>query len=70
MESVRTEYENIDGVTPGDTSKGKIRPVCEHFNVHMIFDINMDGNFTKKARFVYDIHTTAPPSSITYSSDM
>ena len=34
----------------------------------MIFDINMDGWFTRKARYVAVRHTTDPPSSITYSS--
>ena len=49
-------------------SKGKIKPGYEHVNVHMIFDIKMDGNFTINARLVADGHTTSPPSSITYSS--
>ena len=48
--------------------KWKINPVYEHVNVHMIFDINMDGKFTRNARLVATGHTTAPPSSITYSS--
>ena len=34
----------------------------------MIFDIKMDGKFTRKACYVADSHTTDPPSSITYSS--
>jgi len=34
----------------------------------MIFDIKMDGKFTRKARLVADRHKTRPPSSITYSS--
>ena len=34
----------------------------------MIFDINMDGWFTHKARYVAGGHTTDPPSSITYPS--
>ena len=34
----------------------------------MIFDINMDGQFTRKARYFSGGHTTDPPSSITYSS--
>ena len=34
----------------------------------MIFDINMDGRFTKMTILVEDGHTTAPSSSITYSS--
>ena len=48
--------------------EGKIKPGHEHVNVHMIFDIKMYGKFTIKARLVADSHTTAPPSSITYSS--
>ena len=36
--------------------------------MHMIFDIKMDEKFTRKAILVVGGHTTAPPSSITYSS--
>ena len=36
--------------------------------MHMIFDIKMVGNFTRKARLVAEGHTIAPPSSNTYSS--
>ena len=48
--------------------KRKIDPVHDHVNVHMIFDINMDGKFTRKAKLVAYGQKTAPPSSITYSS--
>ena len=48
--------------------KGKIKPGYEHVDVHMIFDIKMDGNFTRKARLVAGGHKTSPPSSMTYSS--
>jgi len=34
----------------------------------MIFDVKMDGDFTKKARFVAGGHTTEAPASSTYSS--
>ena len=34
----------------------------------MIFDKNMVGKFTRKARLVDDSHTTSLPSSMTYSS--
>ena len=34
----------------------------------MIFDIKMDGLFTRKARLVADGHKTKPPTSMTYSS--
>ena len=36
--------------------------------MHIIFDINMDGDFTRKTISVVNFHTTAPPSFITYSS--
>ena len=36
--------------------------------MHMIFDINTDGNLTRKEILVADGHTIAPPSSITYSN--
>ena len=36
--------------------------------MHMIFDIKMDGKFTRKERLVANSHTKAPLSSITYSS--
>ena len=65
MENFRISFEKLGDVTPNDTKKRKIRPGYENVNVHMIFDINMDGNFTKKARLVADVHTTATPSPIT-----
>ena len=34
----------------------------------MIFDIKMDGKFTRKAHYVTGSHTTDNPSSITYYS--
>ena len=61
-------FENLGGVTPDEIRKGRINPGYENINVHMIFDIKMDGNFTRKARFVADGHTTAPSSSIIYAS--
>ena len=67
MKKVHIEFDKLDSVTPGETSKGKINTGYDHVNVHMIFDINMDGNFTRKEILVADGHTTAPPSSITYS---
>ena len=68
MTNIRIVFEKLDSVTPDEMRKGKIKPVYEHVNVHMIFDIKMDGNFTRKARLVADSHTTAPKSPITHSS--
>ena len=68
MTNFHIAFEKLDSVTPDDMRKGKIKPGYEHINIHMIFDINMDGKFTRKARLVADGHTISPPSSITYSS--
>ena len=62
--------EKLDGVTTDGMRRGKISPGYEHVNVHMIFETNMDGMFTRKEILVADEHTTAPKSSITYSSVM
>ena len=59
MTNARIEFENIDGVTRGEMRKGKIKPGYEHVNVHMIFDIKMGGNFTRKSILVADGHTIA-----------
>ena len=61
MENVHIVFKKIDNVTPNEMRKGKIRPVYELVNVHMIFDIKMDGKFTKKSILVADGHTTMPP---------
>ena len=68
MTNVSIAFEKLYGVTPDEIRKGKINPGYEHINVHMIFDINMDGKFTRKERLASDIPTTSPPPSITYSS--
>ena len=68
MPNVHIQFYKLDSVIPDEMRKGKIKPGYEHFNAHIIFDINMDGNFTRKARLVANGHTKALPSSITYSS--
>ena len=66
--NVSITFDNLDGVTTDEMRKWKIKPGYEHVNVHMIFDINMDGKFTRNEILVADGHTTELPSSITYSS--
>ena len=61
MTNLSIAFEKLDGVTPDDMRKGKIKPGYENVNVHMIFDIKMGWKFTGKARLVADGHTTAPP---------
>ena len=60
MMNVCIEFEKLDGVIPYKTRKENIKPGYENVNVHMIFDINMDGKFTRRARLVADGRTTAP----------
>ena len=48
MENFRIAFEKLDNVTPDEMRKGKNRPGYEHINVNMIFDINMDGKFTRR----------------------
>ena len=52
MANAYIAIEKIYCLTPNDTRKVKIRPGYEHVNVHMIFDIKMDGKSTRKARLV------------------
>ena len=66
MANTCISFENIDGVTPDEIRNGKIKPIYDHVNMHMIFDINMDGNFTIKVILVADGHKTETPSSIIY----
>lgn len=45
-------------------------PGYQEIGCHMIFDIKMDGKFTKKARFVAGGHTTDSQTTIIYSSSV
>ena len=64
MTNILIAFDKIGGITPDETKKRDIKPRYEHVNVNIIFDIKMDGKFTREARLVSDSHTTAPPSSI------
>ena len=68
MVNVCIAFKKVDGVSPYYMRKGKIRPAYDHVDVHMVFDINIDGKFTRKSILVSDGHITALPQSITYSS--
>ena len=61
MTNVGIGFEKLGSVTPHDMRKGKIDTGYEHVNANMIFDINMNGKFTRKEILVADSHTTAPP---------
>ena len=68
MKNVRIAFEKLEGVTPEEMEGGKIKPGYKFCSTHMVFDIKMDGKFTRKARLVADGHKTDAPASITYSS--
>ena len=62
MANVRIAFDKIEGVTPDEVGKVRTRPGYEHINMHMIFYIDMYGEFTRNARLVANVHTTAPLS--------
>jgi len=68
MRNVRVAFEKIDGVDEKKMRTGKVKPGYSFCSTHMIFDVKMDGSFTRKARLVADGHKTKPPTSMTYSS--
>lgn len=67
MKNVRVAFEAKEDLTPAEARLGKALVGYQEIECHIIFDIKMDGKFTRKARFVAGGHTTSPPSGITYS---
>ena len=68
MKNVRVTFEAWDEGSLEDARRGQKLVGYQEICCHMIFDIKMDGRFTRKARYVSGGHTTNPPSSIMYSS--
>jgi hypothetical protein len=68
MGKVRVAFERWDEGTLEQARDGKILVGYQEIGCHMIFDVKMDGSFTRKARLVAGGHTTETPASITYSS--
>ena len=68
MSKVRVAFERWDEGTLEEARSGKKLVGYQEITCHMIFDIKMDGEFTRKARLVAGGHTTETPASITYSS--
>ena len=64
MANFRIPFEKLDKVTPDEIRKGTFGPGYEHVNVHMIFDVNIYGNFTRKVILASSVHTTEPPPPI------
>jgi hypothetical protein len=67
MSKVRVAFEKLN-VSVDEMRQGKFKPGYQEIKCHMIFDVKMDGNFTRKARLVAGGHMTEAPASITYSS--
>ena len=66
MKNVRVAFNVEEDITPDQARK--TWNGYQEIKCHIIFDIKMDGKFTRKARFVAGGHTTDPPAAITYSS--
>ena len=63
-------FEQWDGGSAEDIRSGKVKlPGFREITCHMIFDVKMDGKFTRKARYVADGNQTGEiPAHLTYSS--
>jgi hypothetical protein len=68
MKNVRPAFQRKDGLTVEEARSGKALVGYQEIKCHMVFDVKMDGNFTRKARLVAGGHTTETPASITYAS--
>ena len=62
-------FERHEEATPEQIRK-QIKPLpgFKEIGVHMIFDVKLDGKFTRKARLLADGHKTDPPQTNTYST--
>jgi len=67
VKNVRVAFQWFTEGLDGDQGPSLLQGYQE-IRCHMIFDIKMDRDFTRKARFVAGGHTTEAPLSTTYSS--
>jgi len=68
MKNVSIAFKEWNGSVK-DARDGKNLVGYQEIKCHMVFDIKMDGNFTRKARFVAGGHTVEKPEATsTYSS--
>ena len=65
MNNVRVDFEAWEEGSLDDARRGQKLVGYQEICCHMIFDINMDGQFTRKACYVAVGHTTDTPTSIT-----
>ena len=70
MVRVIQAFEPHENITPEDVRAGKYQTLLgyQEMKCHMVFDIKMDGKFTRKARLVAGGHMVEAPVAITYSS--
>ena len=68
MGKARIAFQKVDGFTPNECRQNKALVGYQDIKGHWIFDIKMDGKFTRKARFVAGGYMTKPPSSMTFST--
>ena len=63
-------FERVDNATPEQVRNQEVRlPGFQELSVHMVFDVKMDGKFTRKARLIADGHLTETlPKYDTYAS--
>ena len=68
MKKARPAFTKRDDLNTQKCREGKELIGHEEIGCHMIFDVKMDGSFTRKARFVANGDETDPPSHLTHSS--
>jgi len=71
MKNVQTAFQKLDRGGPDDACLASINSSLigyQEIRCHMVFDIKMDGDLTRKAHLVAGCHTTEAPSSTMYSS--
>jgi hypothetical protein len=68
MSKVKVAWKTHKGNTPDQVRRGQVPELrsFQEIGCHMVFDVKMD--FSRKARFCADSHTTEAPASVTYSS--
>ena len=68
MKNVRVAFEAWEEGSLDDARCVQKLVGYQEIRCYMIFDINMDGRFTRKYHYVAGGHTTDTPSSIMYYS--
>lgn len=67
LKKVHVAFEKLD-VSVDEMRSGQARPKYQEIKYCSVFDIKMDGNFTRMARLVAGGQTTETPVTMTYSS--